>query len=348
VIREQKAQCMTSVTTQPQILTQTLTSPMAWDATSAVDNEVTVTLGPACLGELDTIAQDLIANPLPTLLVNAEHFAVDHCQKVCRDIREKLDHGTGFVIVEQLPVGRYEHDIVVKLYWLLMSLVGRPVAQKWNGEMIYDVTDTGKKATAGSGIRSSKTNGGQFYHTDNSFNLPPHYVGLLCLRPAVEGGESGLISFDSVHNKLLEKYPEVLPRLYQPFYFDRQREHADDEQLYSFRPVFDVNNNVLHTRLSSNLIRQGYVVAGEEMDDETVRTLAALDDVMESPELGKIDGSVTGARRLPTTRIRPKSATWCASGCVTTASVFTKANFCCNSGTKTTCFSRLKAIGSLI
>jgi len=270
-----------------EILKDQQTGTMAWESASPIEGDGVVNLSPECLQELDTAAAFLIDNPLPSVLVENEAFDLEHCRAAAAMIRNRLDHENGFVIIESLPVERYEYDVIVKLYWLLMGLVGRPVAQKWNGEMIYDVTDTGKKATAGSGIRSSKTNGRQFYHTDNSFNLPPHYVGLLCLRPAVEGGESGLISFDSIHNKLLEKYPEVLPRLYQPFYFDRQREHADDEELFSFRPVFDVNDNVLHARLSSNLIRQGYIVAGKEMDEETKRTLAALDDVMESPELGK-------------------------------------------------------------
>ena len=33
------------------------------------------------------------------------------------------------------------------------------------------------------------------------------YVGLLCLQPAKEGGESRLISFESVYNRLLDGHP---------------------------------------------------------------------------------------------------------------------------------------------
>lgn len=278
---------MRSNAMQSQILTEPHNSPMAWTATSIVEQDAVVRLGPQCLGELETVAEYFTANPLPTLLVDAEAFALDQCRQLGREIRHRLDHGLGFVIVEHLPVDDYELDTVVKLYWLLMSLIGRPVAQKWNGEMIYDVTDTGRKATAGSGVRSSKTNGGQIYHTDNSFNLPPDYVGLLCVRPAMEGGVSGLISFDSVYKKLLEQHTEVLPRLYQPFFFDRQCEHAPGETRYSSYPVFESENQILHTRLATSLIRQGYSVAEQDLDESTDQALSALDDVMESSSLGK-------------------------------------------------------------
>jgi len=278
---------MKTAAMQSTMLTEKITGPMAWSAGSPIEQAVTVTLGHECLAELETVACYLAENPLPTLLVDTESLVVDHCRRLCRDVRQRLDHGPGFVIIEALPVDRYELDIVEKLYWLLMSLIGRPVAQKWDGEMIYDVTDTGKKATAGSGIRSSKTNGGQIYHTDNSFNLPPGFVGLLCIRPAMEGGISGLISFDSVYNQLLERHADVLPRLYRPFFFDRQREHAPGDRLYSSSPVFERCNQVLHTRLATSLIRQGYIVAGQEIDRETQRALCALDEVMESPGLGK-------------------------------------------------------------
>ena len=95
------------------------------------------------------------------------------------------------------------------------------------------------------------------------------------------------ISFDSVYNQLIEKYPHVLERLYQPFHFDRQREHGDNEELVSFAPVFEYDNDTLQVRLATNLIRQGYVVANKEIDKAGVEALEALDDVMESTGLGK-------------------------------------------------------------
>ena len=107
------------------------------------------------------------------------------------------------------------------LYWLLSSIVSRPVAQKLDGTMIYDVLDTGEEALPGSGVRPDKTNIEIRFHNDNAYNdSPPDYVGLLCLRQAMSGGHSRVLSFHTAHNALLARYPKRLPRLHQPFWFD--------------------------------------------------------------------------------------------------------------------------------
>jgi hypothetical protein len=64
---------------------------------------------------------------------------------------------------------------------LQLSLLARPVAQKWQGDMTYEVTDTGRPP--GNGVRPDKTNAEQNFHTDNSYNLcPPDVVSLFCVR----------------------------------------------------------------------------------------------------------------------------------------------------------------------
>ena len=89
---------------------------------------------------------------------------------------------------------------------MLSQLVSRPVAQSWDGKMIYDVTDLGKPP--GNGVRPDVTNAEQNFHTDNSYNLcAPDYVALLCLRPAKEGGISSIVSFHTVYNEMLAQAP---------------------------------------------------------------------------------------------------------------------------------------------
>jgi alpha-ketoglutarate-dependent taurine dioxygenase len=202
-------------------------------------------------------------------------------------VRVQLEDGIGFAVVDRLPVERFDRDISRKLYWLLMSMTGRPVAQAWTGTMVYDVLDTGKKSTAGSGIRSSKTNGGQSYHCDNTFNLPPDFVGLLCLQTAKKGGTSGLISLETVYNLLLEEFPEYLPRLYQPFYYDRQGEHAPDDLRWSYKPVFESDGDRINAYFNPRRVEHGYEMRGLEMDDETRRAINALQRVSERSGLGK-------------------------------------------------------------
>ena len=262
-------------------------SPATWRADTLLDNDGLVELDTACRAEIDRTAEELVANPLPIEALKVSDVDMPDCQATMASVREQLEHGIGFAVVDRLPVDRLDKDISKKLYWLLMSMVGRPVAQAWTGTMVYDVLDTGKKSTAGSGIRSSKTNGGQSYHCDNTFNLPPDFVGLLCLQTAKKGGMSGLISLETVYNLLLEEAPDLLPRLYQPFYYDRQGEHAPDDQRWSHKPVFESDGDRITAYFNPRRVEHGYEMRGIEMDDETREAIQALQRVSERTGLGK-------------------------------------------------------------
>ena len=103
----------------------------------------------------------------------------------------------------------------------------------------------------------------QFFHNDNSYNTtPPEYVGLLCERPARSGGISHVISFYTVHNELLRTHPEVLPRLYQPFWFDRQKEYGPEDPHVIREPMFSYDGR-LRARLGLFQIQSGYTLQDE-------------------------------------------------------------------------------------
>jgi alpha-ketoglutarate-dependent taurine dioxygenase len=209
------------------------------------------------------------------------------CRRLMAAVREQLNTGMGFAIIDRLPIDEFDVETSKKLYWILMNMIGGTVAQKWDGTLLYDVTDTKMETAAGNGVRSSKTNAAQGYHVDNAFNLPPDFVALFCLQTAVEGGISGLISFETVYNLLLERYPDILPRLYQPFYYDRQREHAPDDVLTHQKPMIEYDGKTIAFNFSPRIIRQGYELAGVEMDAEARAALDALREITESPGLGK-------------------------------------------------------------
>ena len=58
-------------------------------------------------------------------------------------MREMLDRGRRFAVVDRLPMSELNQAEGTAIYWLLSSMVSRPVAQKLDGTMIYDVLDTG-------------------------------------------------------------------------------------------------------------------------------------------------------------------------------------------------------------
>lgn len=261
--------------------------PMSWSKQTELPNDGVVQLPDECTAEMLDVARKLAANPLPTEVLQTSDFAMPATYAAMSRLSETLTQGNGFVVVDRIPVEQMSAHAATQLCWLLMSALGRPVAQKWDGTMVYDVTDTGRVPAPGNGIRSSKSNRGQRYHTDNAFNTPPEYVALFCLKPAMEGGVSGLVSMDCVYNKLLDRFPDQIERLFQPFIFDRQREHAPEDILVKTRPMFELVNNDINVCLSTDLVHQAHQMSDTPLDDPSKQALDALDAVMEDPQLGK-------------------------------------------------------------
>lgn len=258
--------------------------PIAWTRATLASGEGCMTLGPECVAELLTVSALLRANPLPVPALDPADFELAHCRRAMAGIRHALEQGPGFAIVDRLPLERIVRAEAVSLFWLLGALLARPVAQKWDGSMVYDVRDTGRPP--GNGVRPDITNVEQSFHTDNSYNLcPPEHVGLLCLHPAMEGGVSRIVSLASAHNEMRRRRLDLLARLYQPFYFDRQREHAPGDAMVTHHPIFELDADRLQGRLSRYQVRNGQALAGVPLDASGEAALDELDRVMEQPEL---------------------------------------------------------------
>src|SRR5439155_26377714 len=122
-------------------------------------------------------------------LLLAAEFALSALAAALRAVGRKRRRRGELAAIDRIAVARFSVDENRALNWLLGSLLGRPVAQKWDGTMIYDVRDTGKALEYG--VRRSVTNLELQFHTDAPWlALPPEQVGLYCLNPAREGGVS--------------------------------------------------------------------------------------------------------------------------------------------------------------
>jgi alpha-ketoglutarate-dependent taurine dioxygenase len=243
-----------------------------------------VSIDDDCLTELIDLAAVLEANPVPVLTLDPDDFDLPACRALMGRVKETLDTGVGFALIDRLPVEDLGRERAIALYWLLGNMTGRAVAQKWDGTMFYEVRDTGRVPMPGNGIRSSVSNRRQEFHTDNSYNLPPDYVALLCLHPAKEGGVSGIVSFQTAHNRMAELHPDLLQRLYRPYWFDRQYEHApdDSEKVRKF-PVFAHDGELLRTRYAISLMNGGHKLMDEPLDEVGREAMEALDRIIEEP-----------------------------------------------------------------
>ena len=277
---------MSSARTERDVatLTEDIRPPRAWRRDEIGARDWIVPLSAPCLAELDAVVERLRRDPLPTLLLDADGGSLTACADAMGRVREKLQRGVGLAVLDRIPVERYSLDENRALMWLLGSLLGRVVPTKWDGTMLYDVKDTGR--TLEYGVRVSLTNLELRFHTDAAWtDWPPEHVGLYCVNAAREGGVSRFVSLCTVHNELRRRHPDLLARLYRPYPWDRQAEHAPDETKVARRPIFTLDGDQWMAAYNERLIHNGATLAGESLDPEGAEALAAMDTIVNSPEL---------------------------------------------------------------
>ena len=256
----------------------------AWLGKDLCEDDWLVSLDAEAVDEIRTMALKIEQQPLPTVLRRIEEFECPNLLTSVAKARKILDDGCGFTVLDRLPMDEFDIDLMLTVFWVIGEKLGTQVAQKWDGTVLYDVTDTGK--TWGYGVRGSATNVELVFHVDNAFGpVVPDYVGLLCKYPAVEGGLSRFCSLYTLHNRLLEEVPHLLKRLYQPMFYDRQAEHVDGAPKTSWAPFFGWDGKRIRSRANVQLVRKGYDVAGQEMDGELAQALEAVERISRSGDL---------------------------------------------------------------
>ncbi|MDH3636666.1 MAG: TauD/TfdA family dioxygenase [Gammaproteobacteria bacterium] len=257
---------------------------LVWLADDIKSSDYLIEVPGEALAEIEGLVKFFTDNPLPLLQRKLDELELPVCRTLMKRMKSILDDGVGFAVLDRLPMDDYPIDTLLEVYWVLGQCIGRPVAQKWDGRMIYDVSDTGQKYAYGT--RGSYTSVELNFHTDNAFaRMVPDFVGLLCRHPAKTGGVSRFCSLYSVHQRMFERYPDELARLYQPVLFDRQKEHCDGAAPVCLAPYFSWRNGRMFARANASLIRKGYEVASESMDKALARALEAIDEVCAAEDL---------------------------------------------------------------
>ena len=120
------------------------TKGMGWIASELKRENWTVALNTLAIEEIASIVKQTKNKPLPTLLLKPEQFEIPELKIAYEKAKAICDNGVGFTVIDKLPIDDFQIEEMVNVYWTLGSLMGPNVAQKWDGTMIYDVTDTGK------------------------------------------------------------------------------------------------------------------------------------------------------------------------------------------------------------
>jgi len=193
--------------------------PAAWrGADLAARDDWIVRLTGAQIAELDAARATARARGLVPGEFGADDFPLPTLAPVVRAWSAEIRDGRGFLLVRGLPVARWGDEDAGLVFWGLGLHLGVPGAQNPQGDLLGHVVDTGDDR-ADPLVRLYRTRSHIDFHCDLA-----DAVGLLCLRPAREGGASRIASAVTVHDELLRRHPELVPRLYEPFALDTRNE----------------------------------------------------------------------------------------------------------------------------
>jgi Taurine catabolism dioxygenase TauD, TfdA family len=194
-------------------------------------------------------------------------------------IGRELDEGTGVALVQGLPALT---DLQTRLVYLAIGLqLGGPVGPYGR---LYDVKDTGQ-SYRDKAIPVSQTKEATGMHTDSSSkHVCPRIIGLACVRPAAAGGMSRIASAAEAHERLRERDPALLARLYRPFIRDVVTPGAarsPETVAQNAFPVFKQDRR-LSLRYMRYWIERGHQVAGVPLEPADLAAFDALDRELNS------------------------------------------------------------------
>ncbi|PHS14390.1 MAG: taurine catabolism dioxygenase TauD [Kangiella sp.] len=195
-------------------------------------------------------------------------------------IRNQLTNGIGFTVIRGLDVSRYSRLQIATIFMGIGSHIGSPRSQNAAGHLLGHVRNIGSDAND-TNTRIYQTNERQTFHTDSC-----DVVGLICLKTAKQGGESLLVSAESIYNEMMKQNANLTNLLFKPIATDKRGEVEVGEKPYFSIPVFSWFND----RLSVIYQRQ-YIDSAQRFDDvknhstDLVKALDLFDSLANDPSL---------------------------------------------------------------
>jgi len=232
-----------------RILKDKITGPSAWiGAELSKDTTWVHQLTGAEMNDLDNALAQIKASGKSFPIFSKDDFRIPVLSETLAQLTKELENGRGFSVMRGLPVERYTEDEINIIYYGIGLNLGLPVRQNPKGDLLGTVMNVGDLNDPAT--RVYETNAYLPYHTD-----PSDVVGLLCIRKAMKGGVSSLVSVASVYNQIRSEHPEYLERFYQPWYYAHL-----GEDLPTPSPLFSYH----HGKLAFRYLRQ-YIELGHDM-----------------------------------------------------------------------------------
>ena len=197
--------------------------------------------------------------------------------------RRFLDASPGFILL-RTQINDQHEDIQRRIYSECCKSIGK-LNERYGA--FYDVKDYGGDYI-NSRIPISQTHDTTGFHTDSSAaGYFPKVVGLLCIRPALEGGQSLLVNAANAYVHLIANFPAYEALLT----FSAIRDIVTPGTEFSLEnlkrnrfPILEKSDSTFTFRYMRYWLERGHQKAGEPLPESYIEMLNALDHYLDRAE----------------------------------------------------------------
>lgn len=204
-----------------------------------------------------------------------------HTADFAATVTDRLSNGPGIVMITGFS--GEDEDHARSLLWSFGRVMGQPVPQNRNGDLITRVEDRGGDLPKSShqSYQGHHINNSLAFHVDRT-----DIIALHCVHNAPAGGLSQVVSSATLHDLLLEENPDLLEELHKPLPHDSQGNNAPGEEPWYEMPVFAE----IDGRLVVHYVRR-FIDASQQhptaprLSERQKRALDAVDEILTRQEI---------------------------------------------------------------
>ena len=112
------------VTDAGGMLTDVVPAPRAWMATDLGVEDWSVVMSPASIAEIGQMAKVFGTSPASYLSRTASAQDAPHLAQCMVEVRDRLDTGCGFCVLDGLPMDQYPVPDLIACFWVIGQWLG--------------------------------------------------------------------------------------------------------------------------------------------------------------------------------------------------------------------------------
>jgi len=209
--------------------------------------------------------------------VTTANFPLKKLAQRMSAVAEELEHGSGAVMISNMPIDKYSVDELGVIYLGMSSYLGQVVLQSSSGlrsksrGFAMPLGYIRAEMTGKTPLDGKQANNYFRLHTDRC-----DVISLLSIRTASQGGQARVASAVGIHDAMVERAPHLVPKLYEPI----PRIWEGGSGVIAL-PIWDkLSDGRFTTQISPSYIENAQFVNGvEKLDSDTIEAIDLIEEI---------------------------------------------------------------------